>query len=429
MKKKGHFHTKSWCVGKNNLNPCFIWKLMSQISLNEIFQNYVDNRIIFKDKDTLSIQFTPDNIPHREKQVNQLGMILAPVLRGERPSNIFVYGKTGTGKSLCTRHTTSKLIEASKNNGGSNIRVIHINCKMSKVSDTEYRLLSQLILNFGVKVPFTGLPTNQLYHKFYDILEKEQQNTILVLDEIDALVNKIGDGVLYNLTRINQELKNAKLTIVGISNNISFINNLDPRVKSSLSEEEIVFPPYNANEIRDILTERVGFSFNPGVVSPSVVAKCSALAAQEHGDARKALDLLRVAGEVAERTGNNQVLEEHVDMAEKKLDRDKTIEIVRSQPKQSKCVLAAIISLWQKGNNGIQTGDIYDAYSSICRKNNLNPLTQRRVSDLISELDMFGIVNAKVISKGRYGRTREIKIELSKEIINKITKSFSIEFI
>ncbi|MEE9323319.1 MAG: ORC1-type DNA replication protein [Candidatus Aenigmarchaeota archaeon] len=402
---------------------------MAQVSLNQIFQKYVDNKVIFKEKDILSIQFTPDNIPHRNKQINQLGMIIAPVLRGERPSNLFIYGKTGTGKSLCARHTTSKLLETAKNNGNENIKIIYINCKMSKVSDTEYRLLSQLILNFGEQVPFTGLPTNQLYQKFYKLLDMKEQNTIIILDEIDALVNKIGDGVLYNLTRINQELKNAKLTIVGISNNISFINHLDPRVKSSLSEEEIVFPPYNANDLRDILTERVGFAFNQDVVSPSVIAKCSALAAQEHGDARKALDLLRIAGEIAERMGNNRVSEEHVDRAEKKLDRDKTIEIVRNQPQQSKCVLLAILRLWKSRGKGIQTGDIYDIYVEICRKNNLKSLTQRRVSDLISELDMFGVVNAKVVSKGRYGRTREIKIELSNEIIEKIEKVFNTEFI
>jgi cell division control protein 6 len=396
--------------------------------LGEIFQTYAENKSIFKQKDILSIQFTPENIPHRERQINQIGMTLAPVLRHEKPSNIFIYGKTGTGKSLCTQHTVAKLLEAAKKNNAGDVKTIYINCKMSKVSDTEYRMLSQLILNFGIEVPFTGLPTNQLYNQFYKLLDEKKQNVILILDEVDALVNKIGDGVLYNLTRINQDLKNSKLTLIGISNNISFINDLDPRVKSSLSEEEMVFPPYNANEIRDILAERVALAFNEEVISPSVVAKCSALAAQEHGDARKALDLLRVAGEISERVGCKIVTEEHVDMAEKKLDKDKTIEIVQNQPKQSQCVLASILKLFKSGSNGVQTGDIYDVYVDICRKNNLRPLTQRRISDLISELDMFGIVNAKVISKGRYGRTREIKINLSRDIIEKIEKMFGADF-
>jgi cell division control protein 6 len=405
-------------------------EFMAQISLNEIFKNYIEKRKIFKQKDTLSIQFTPDNIPHREKQILQIGMILAPILRGEKPSNIFIYGKTGTGKSLCTQHTLSKLLETAKNNGVENeLKVVYINCKMNKVSDTEYRVLSQIITSFGEEVPFTGLPTNKLYQKFYNLLDAKKQNTILVLDEIDALVDKIGDNILYNLTRINQHLKNSKLTIIGISNNISFINNLDPRVKSSLSEEEIIFPPYNANELKDILTERVVYAFNDGVVSPAVIAKCAALAAQEHGDARRALDLLRVAGEIAERMGSDIVTEEHVDMAEKKLDTDKVLEVVRNQPKQSQCVLLSILKLVKNGAKGIQTGDIYDVYLDVCKKNHLKPLTQRRVSDLISELDTFGIVNARVVSKGRYGRTREIKIDLSKDVIEKIERLFAAELI
>ncbi len=401
---------------------------MSQISLNDIFQRYVDNRTIFRDKNILSIRFTPNNIPHREEKIKQLGLILAPILRGEKPSNLFIYGKTGTGKSLCVKYTTDVLESAAKQNKDEKIKIIYINCKMSKVSDTEYRMLSQLIMGFGVTVPFTGLPTNQLYQKFFGLLDNKEQNVVIVLDEIDALVNKIGDGVLYNLTRINQDLTKSKLTIIGISNNISFINNLDPRVKSSLSEEEIVFPPYNANELRDILTERVKDAFFENVVENVVISKCSALAAQEHGDARKALDLLRVAGEITEREGEERVIEKHVDVAEKKLDRDKTLEVVKNQPKQSKCVLLSIIRLSKNGHDGIQTGDIYDLYAKICRKCNINPLTQRRVSDLISELDMFGIVNAKVISKGRYGRTREIKIDLANEIIEKIESMFESEF-
>jgi cell division control protein 6 len=402
--------------------PPFHMEIMNQTSLDQIFKRYTNNKTIFKNKNILSIQFTPDNIPHRTKQINQLGLVLAPVLRDEKPSNIFIYGKTGTGKSLCVKHTTNTLMKVAKENGNEKIKTIYVNCKMSKVSDTEYRMLSQFIMCFGVSVPYTGLPTNQLYNRFFDIIDSRKQNILLVLDEVDALVNKIGDGVLYNLTRVNQELKNSKLTLIGISNNISFINELDPRVKSSLSEEELIFPPYNASELKDILTERVGLAFSPDSVSMGVISKCAALAAQEHGDARKALDLLRVAGEVSERMGGTRVLEEHVDFAEKKLDTDKITEVVKNQPKQSCCVLSAILKLLEKRTKDIQTGDVYDLYIQICKRNNLKPLTQRRVSDLISELDMFGIVNTRVISKGRYGRTREIGMNLSKDVVEKINR-------
>lgn len=397
---------------------------MAQISLNEIFRGYVRSRGVFKDKGTLSIAFTPENITHRESEIKQLGLILAPLLRNEKPSNVFIYGKTGTGKSLCANHTIKKLADQAKG-----LKAIYINCKMRRVSDTEYRLLSQLISSFGVEVPYTGLPTGSLYKKFFSLLNDGEENVLLVLDEIDVLVKKVGDGILYNLTRINQELEKTKLTIVGISNNISFINDMDPRVKSSLSEEEAVFPPYNASELKDILIERSQLAFNPGAISPGVVEKCSALAAQEHGDARKALDLLRVAGEVAERMGNERVLKEHVDIAEKKLDIDKTLEITKTQPRQSQCVLLSIIELFRKEKRNIQTGDVYDVYARACKRNNLKVLTQRRVSDLISELDMFGIVNSKVISRGRYGRTREIRLNLSNEMMTKIENFLKQEFI
>ncbi len=256
-------------------------------------------------------------------------------------------------------------------------------------------------------------------------METGPPNTVLVLDEIDALVKKIGDGILYNLTRINQDLKNTKLSIIGISNDILFTESLDPRVRSSLSEEEMIFPPYNANQLQDILTQRAVLSFNNGVLDAGVIQKCSALAAQEHGDARRALDLLRIAGELAERSGARRVTTEHVDRAEDKLDSDRTSEIVQSLPKQSQAVLSSIIRLSAGTGKTIQTGDVFSVYEEICADHGLKPLTQRRISDLIGELDMLGIINARVVSKGRYGKTREIRILLGNRVLDKIKRVLS----
>ncbi|RLJ05660.1 MAG: cell division control protein Cdc6 [Candidatus Aenigmatarchaeota archaeon] len=399
---------------------------MSQISLKDIFNNYVTKNPIFKNKETLSIKFTPENIPHREKQIKQLALILAPLLRNEKPSNIFIYGKTGTGKTLVTKKVTDSLLETSEQTNN-NIKIIYVNCKMRGVTDTEYRLLAQLVSEFGESVPYTGLPTNEVYQKFFSILNKVNNNIVIVLDEIDYLIKKIGDSVLYNLTRINQELTQAKITVIGISNNISFIENLDPRVKSSLSEEEIIFPPYNALELKDILVERALLAFNQEAISDGVISKCAALAAQEHGDARKALDLIRVAGEIAERQGEKRIKEEHVDLAQEKLDMDRTLEIIKTQPKQSQVVMNAILIEYKKDPKNVQTGSVYDTYVELCKKTGLDPLTQRRVSDLISEFEMYGILNANVISKGRYGRTRIITLTISNTVIKKIEEYFSRE--
>ena len=391
---------------------------MVQQTLKDIFSNYVSSaNIIFKNKDVLSHNYVPEVTYHREEQIRQLANILAPSLKGHGVSNCFLYGKTGTGKTLVAKNVTSELKKTNNN-----INILYINCKMKKISDTEYRLLAEMSRLLGKEVPPTGLPTDAVYNVFLSAVENLGGNLILILDEIDALVNKIGDEILYNLTRINQNINTTKVSIIGISNSVSFLETLDPRVRSTLSEEEIIFPPYNYNQLKDILKQRADMAFNDGVIQPGVIEKCAALAAQEHGDARKALDLLRIAAELAEREKSPNVEIRHVDMAESKLDSDRIIEIVRMQPKQSLAVLAAIIRLVESKQEDIQTGDVFSIYEEICSRTGLKILTQRRVSDLIAELDMLGIINTRVISKGRYGRTREIRITLGEPITENIKK-------
>ncbi len=243
---------------------------------------------------------------------------------------------------------------------------------------------------------------------------------ILVLDEIDQAVKKISDNFIYTLTRMNSELKNAQISLIGISNSLTFMDNIDPRVKSSLGEEELVFPPYNALQLQDILKERAERAFKDGVLEEGVISKCAAYAAREHGDARRALDLLRVAGELAERENSKKISLGHIDFANQKIERDKMLDIIESEPKQFQLVLAAIISLNEKKGYGhIFTGDVFNAYNEICERTKNEILTQRRVSDILAEFDMLGIINARVISKGRQGRTREIRLMLSENIREK----------
>jgi len=253
----------------------------------------------------------------------------------------------------------------------------------------------------------------------FSVIDEKKQIIILVLDEVDVLINKCGDTILYNLTRINESLNNACISIVGISNDINFKNNLEPRVKSSLGEEEIVFSPYDALQLKDILNQRAELAFNENSFSASVIAKCSAYAAQQHGDARRAIALLRVAGELAERS-NSKLTEEFVDLAETQLERDNVMELVKNLTLQLKLVFYAILSSLKNKVTPASTGEIFDVYNILCGRNNIDVLTQRRLSDLIGELDMLGLINAKVVSKGRYGRTREISLAVDRDYVNKI---------
>ena len=414
---------------------------MAQQNLAELFRGFLETGPkLFVDRNALAADHVPERILHRDSQVQELAVKLMPALRGDKPSNTFLYGTTGTGKTLTVRHVASELEKASPA-----VRVLFVNCKMKRVSDTEYRLIAELARALGGAIPATGLPTDEVYRQFFRLVDAKPWSVILVLDEIDALVRNIGDGLLYSLTRTSQELKQAKLSVVGISNDLSFRDLLDPRVVSSLSEEEIVFPPYNALQLQDILSQRAALAFGPAALAEGVVAKCAALAAQQHGDARRALDLLRVAAEVVEREARPRILLEDIDKAEAKLDLDRVVTVVRSQPRQSQAVLAAILRLsedgprsaaarnnWPpdggrvvgaragSGSGAVQTSDILAAYEQACAARGLKPLTQRRVSDLIAELDMLGIITARVISRGRYGRTREIRLALDAGVREKV---------
>jgi len=426
-----------------------------------LFDDLLEGDPIFENKEVLRPSYTPRKLPHREEQINNMATILVTALRGDTPSNILIYGKTGTGKTASAKFVSEEL-ESTSEKYEVPCEVEYINCE---VTDTQYRVLAQLANKFIDKneaviddqlaeltdlreraredttalagseydsvdalsgriedleadreefeqVPMTGWPTDRVYSTFFDAVDYHERVVVIMLDEIDKLVEKSGDDTLYNLSRMNSELESSRVSIMGISNDLKFTDFLDPRVKSSLGEEEIVFPPYDANQLRDILNHRADVAFEDGALTDDVIPLCAAFAAQEHGDARRALDLLRTAGELAERDQTDVVDENHVRKAQEKIELDRVVEVVRTLPTQSKLVLFSIITLEKNGVNNINTGEVYNVYQRLCEEIDVDTLTQRRVTDLISELDMLGIVNAVVVSKGRYGRTKEISLSV-----------------
>lgn len=387
----------------------------SSTMINGIFEDILMRANIFENREVLRSTYTPDYLPHRSDQVKGLATILVSALRGETPSNILIYGKTGTGKTAVAKHVGNELVKTGEVHGIP-CKVVYINCE---VVDTQYRLLASIARYFGKEIPMTGWPTDQVYSELKVALDSDKHIAIIILDEIDKLVTK-GDDVLYNLTRINSDLKNAKVSLIGVTNDLKFTEFLDPRVRSSLGEEEIIFPPYDANQIRDILNQRAEMAFKGDVLEEAVIPLCAAYAAQEHGDARRALDLLRVSGEIAERIKSSKVLEAHVRQAQDKIEVDRVVEVVRTLPSQSKLVLLSVVLLGFNGDSNLTTGEAYNIYKQMCRTIGIEVLTQRRVTDLISELDMMGILNATVVSKGRYGRTKEISLSVPSESTKRV---------
>lgn len=381
--------------------------------LDDVFENFVKSAKLFKDREVLRHDYLPDKLPHRESQIRLLGGAVAPVLKNARCSNIFIYGKTGTGKTAVTKYVLNHLEIKAKEYGAS-VRFCYVNCRMT---GTEYRVFANLSQSLGLIVPFTGLSVGEVFDRFRTGLDSSRTLFIVVLDEVDTLIKNRGDGLLYELTRINETLHNSRVSIIGILNDLRLKEFLDPRVFSSLSEEEIVFRPYDASELRNILLERSKLCFNEGSLSETALNVCSALAAAEHGDARRALDLLRVAGEVAERQGAKKVTEDHVKEAERSIEHNRVVEALKNLTLHSKLVL---LSVYQLNSSSVTTGEIYDVYNKLCGELGAGLLTQRRLGTLINELDVMGLLNAKVVSMGRYGRTKKIRLETSRTLIKEV---------
>ncbi|MFO8110366.1 MAG: ORC1-type DNA replication protein [Thermoplasmata archaeon] len=389
-----------------------------------IFTTYMHSKTVFKgNKDILRPSYIPEQLPHREDYIHDMASIMVTALRGNRPSNVLIFGKTGTGKTAVVRYLEREVERLKKDNADSKfdddfqefnvhrVKYVYINCE---VVDTHYGVMKNIGNKFmnewSEQIPFTGWPMEKVYESLKERIDEEPRVVVIILDELDKLVSKSGDSVLYHLSKINSELKQSKVSLIGISNNLRFTEFLDPRVKSRLGEEKLIFPPYNANQLKDILTERVIKAFeSDDIMSDDVIALCAALAAQEHGDARRALDLLRVATEIAEREHTTVVNTNHVYKAKNKIEQDCVREAVMTLPTHSKLVMYAILLSRTNGYDKLTTGEVYGAYSEVSILSGLDPLTQRRITDIISELDMLGLVNARVKSFGRRGRTKEIQ--------------------
>jgi cell division control protein 6 len=222
------------------------------------------------------------------------------------------------------------------------------------------------------------------------------------------LLNKDGDGILYTLTRTDN------VSILSISNFLDFKALIKSRVTSSLNDKEIVFPPYGADQLTDILNERAEMAFNEGVVESDVIPLCSAMAAKEEGDARFALDLLKTSGFIAEEEGSETIKSEHVRMAKDRIEHDKFVDVVKTLPTQQQRVLEAILLL-TKQDEEISSGKLYESYTDLSKKDSV---TYRRIFDFINELELLGIISTNTVSRGRgKGRTNIIKLQCDQDLL------------
>jgi len=393
--------------------------------IDKLLEAALSGKSLIKNRTTLHFTHIPNIIHHRDLEQEQVTQSLIPILKQFRPSNLLVYGKPGTGKTLVVRRILTKIQERVEKSNFP-IKLVYAN---SKEETTLYGLLVSFGRQLGLtekEVPSTGLSISEVFKRLLRRIDENALNTIFVIDEIDFLahlVSKTGKDILYQLTRANDRLKNGSLTLVGISNDLTFKERLDPRVISTLGEEEVVFTNYSTTQIHKILEDRVQSAFVEGAVEEPALNLCAAMAGREHGDARRAIDLLRVAGEIAEREQQDKVTEDHVRRASLKIEEDKETIALQSYPLHEKLIIIAVMRA-----GGSSTGEIYAAYKDLCKSTRQKELTQRRVTQMLSEIELSGIISGRIIHQGIHGRTKKFKLTIPQETVKQtLRKDLTLE--
>jgi archaeal cell division control protein 6 len=380
-----------------------------------LFEKQLTKQSVFINKDIISPHHIPERLPFREKQIEDITQGLAAVANSSKPNNLFVYGKTGTGKTSTVKFVTDQLREfVSKRSLP--VHSTYINCRSHS---SKYKVLLKAVRSFYPTNDFLGYSASFVYEKLLDFTSQNSAHIILILDEIDKV--KDIDELVYSLSRGNDELENGSITLIGISNNLMFKDKLDPRSKSSLCEREMVFSPYNATELKEILFERCEKAFCPGAIKESALSLAAAIAAQESGDARTAVMLLQRAGEIADKDQVTIVDEDYVEKAKASVEEEIIFSMISTLPEQQQMVLYAMsqMTLQRKGlrkiNGEIEegvlySGEIFENYLELGKKMDKRPITSRWYRQYINELEMYGLILVTSSGKGIKGQTRLIKL-------------------
>ncbi len=388
--------------------------MVQQLQEN-IFKKQLAKNSVFSDRSIITPHYTPAKLPFRDKQIEEISQILSIALQGAKPDNLFVYGKVGTGKTVTVNHVMVQLhefISQSKSNG---VDFVYVNCRNH---NSKYKAILKALAKFFPEQDFIGYSNAFVYEKLLKYAGLGKQ-LIIVLDEVDKVRDL--DELIYALTRANDELQQGGIALIGISNNLFFKDRLDSRTKSSLLQREMVFPPYDASELKEILRARVQTAFKPDRVQESAISLAAALAAQETGDARTAVMLMLRAGEEADRNAEEIVSDRHVSLAKTRVEEEVTLNMVETLPKQQQLVLYTLSLMTVQGKgygklNGNRqqgvffSGDAFREYERVTTGLGEQPVSSRWFREYVNELDTYGLLLTTASGKGVRGTTTLIRL-------------------
>jgi len=352
---------------------------------------------IFAKRELLQIDYVPnrDRIVGRDEQIETVATDIGPIIEGNPPNSIVIYGKPGCGKSLVAKHV-SQAAEQEANNREFTIATAYVNCQQAKGNTGVLAEIGSKINQEGGphSFPRRGISENEYYTRIWETLDMYYDGLLVVLDEVDKLKD---DDILMALSRAGEDGSvNVPIGVIAVSNKIDFRDMMSERTKSSFGHNEIVFDPYDASQIHDILDNRTD-AFVDDVLSEGVIARAAALSAQEHGDARKAMRLLRYAGDTAISAGDSIVREAHIDSARQSAQIDRLLELISGLPPHSKHLLIALAYKTKDADHKewFRTGDIGTLYESVCESEAATPLTSDRRRQLLDELSFLEIAGSR----------------------------------
>jgi len=378
---------------------------------------------IFTDKNVLKQQYEPEEILERDEEIEAYANALQDVVDGWEPENVFVYGKTGVGKTAVTRYMMDMLrIEADQRPDVDDVYVAEVNCHHHPSSyQAAIALVNELREDTDREAITTGLSTSDVLTALFEEIEAREGTVLVVLDEIDNLGDD--DVLLYQLPRAkaNGNIERSQVGVVGISNDYTFRNDLSSKVQDTLCEREIKFPPYDANELRTILADRAEKGLAEGVIDDSVIPKCAALAAQDRGSARQAIDLLREAANVAVEDGRDSVAEGDVDAAENRVERGRVKDSIRDLTTHGRYTLLGVTNLAIEAETPVRAKEAYGMYERVCTENGADPLSQRSVHDHLIDLAMLGFLAQYDRNHGRGGgQYYEYELDVEPAIVTSV---------